>query len=208
MCQAIERLYPGSKYGVGPAIENGFFYDIEIPKSITETDLPRIEKEMKLIIESSYPFIRKELKVKEAIKIFTKKEAKYKIDILKDIENKNIQEVSIYSQGEFTDLCRGPHIPNTSYLKYFKLLSISGAYWKNNAQNPMLHRIYGISFSKKEYLKEYLINLEKAKEYDHRNLGKKMKLFHFHKEAPGMPFWEEKGLIIYNTLKKYIQKKI
>ncbi|BER92337.1 MAG: threonyl-tRNA synthetase [Candidatus Atribacteria bacterium] len=204
MAQAVKRLYPEAKLGVGPAIEEGFYYDFDIPGGIEETALKAIEKEMKKIIKENLPFVRKEVSKKEARDIFEKRGEKYKLEILEEIPE---QRVSIYQNGEFVDLCRGPHVPSTGFIKAFALLSVAGAYWKGKAENPMLQRIYGISFESKEELQAYLERLEEARKRDHRRLGKELDLFSLHEEGPGFPFFHPKGMIIINTLIDFWRKE-
>ncbi len=206
MAQALTRLYPGVKFGVGPAIKDGFYYDVELPdgQKLSDEDLPKIEEEMRKIVEEDVPVERKVLPKEEAIKMFEEMGQVYKVELLKEIED---NEVSIYSQGEFTDLCRGPHIPSTGFIPKdaFKLLNLAGAYWKGIETNPMLQRIYGTVFPNRKELKKYLNWLEEVKKRDHRKLGKDMKLFSFHEEAPAMPFWKPRGVILKNILIDYMR---
>lgn len=204
MAQAVKRLYPEAKLGVGPAIEEGFYYDFDIPGSIEETALKDIEKEMKKIIKENLPFVRKEVSKEEAKNIFQERGEKYKLEILEEIPE---DKVSIYQNGEFVDLCRGPHVPSTGFIKAFSLLSVAGAYWKGKAENPMLQRIYGISFESKEELRAYLKRLQEARKRDHRRLGKELDLFSLHEEGPGFPFFHPKGMIIINTLVDFWRKE-
>ncbi len=204
MAQAVKRLYPKAKLGVGPAIEEGFYYDFDIPGGIEETALKEIEKEMKKIIKENLPFIRKEVSKEEAKKIFQERGEKYKLEILEEIPE---DKVSIYQNGEFVDLCRGPHVPSTGFIKAFSLLSLAGAYWRGKAENPMLQRIYGISFEGKEELQAYLKRLQEARKRDHRRLGKELDLFSLHEEGPGFPFFHPKGMIIVNTLVDFWRKE-
>jgi len=197
MAQAVKRLFPEAKLGVGPAIEEGFYYDFDLPRTLSEEDLPRIEEEMRRIIEENIPFRRREVPKDEAREIFAARGEKYKLEILEEIAD---DTVSIYEQGEFIDLCRGPHVPTTSYIKAFKLLSVSGAHWRGKEGNPMLQRIYGISFDSEEKLKAYLERLEEAKRRDHRRLGRDLDLFSLHEEGPGFPFFHPRGMVIINTL--------
>lgn len=204
MAQAVKRLYPEAKLGVGPAIEEGFYYDFDIPGGIEETALKDIEKEMKKIIKENLPFVRKEVSKEEAKNIFQERGEKYKLEILEEIPE---DKVSIYQNGEFVDLCRGPHVPSTGFIKAFSLLSVAGAYWKGKAENPMLQRIYGISFESKEELQAYLKRLQEARKRDHRRLGKELDLFSLHEEGPGFPFFHPKGMIIINTLIDFWRKE-
>ena len=197
MAQAVKRLFPEAKLGVGPAIEEGFYYDFDLPRTLSEEDLPRIEEEMRRIIEENIPFRRREVPKDEAREIFATRGEKYKLELLEEIADST---VSIYEQGEFIDLCRGPHVPTTSYIKAFKLLSVSGAHWRGKEGNPMLQRIYGISFDSEEKLKAYLERLEEAKRRDHRRLGRDLDLFSLHEEGPGFPFFHPRGMVVINTL--------
>ncbi|WP_438314108.1 threonine--tRNA ligase [Candidatus Caldatribacterium sp. SIUC1] len=197
MAQAVKRLFPEAKLGVGPAIEEGFYYDFDLPRTLSEEDLPRIEEEMRRIIEEDIPFRRREVSKDEAREIFAARGEKYKLEILEEIMD---DTVSIYEQGEFVDLCRGPHVPTTSYIKAFKLLSVSGAHWRGKEGNPMLQRIYGISFDSEEKLRAYLERLEEAKRRDHRRLGRDLDLFSLHEEGPGFPFFHPRGMVVINTL--------
>jgi len=203
MAQAVYRLYPGTKYGVGPAIENGFYYDMDVPVAITEEDLPKIEDEMKRIASEAIPFERLVMSKEEAMRLFQERGDVYKLEILRDIED---DTVSLYRVGEFIDLCRGPHVPNTSYVKHFKLLSLAGAYWRGDERNPMLTRIYGTAFPSEEDLLVYLTKIEEAKRRDHRRIGKELDLFSLQNEAPGFPFFHPKGVVILNTLVDFWRK--
>ncbi|MEJ5284138.1 MAG: threonine--tRNA ligase [Brevinematia bacterium] len=204
MAQAILRLYPDAKFGVGPAIKDGFYYDVVTESKITEDDIVRIEEEMKKIVNENLPIVREELSKAEAKDLFKKNGQKYKLELLDEIEG---EVVSIYRQGEFVDLCRGPHIPFTGMLKAFKILSVSGSYWKGNEKNDSMTRVYGTAFADKESLSTYLNNLEEAKKRDHRKLGKELDLFSFHDEGPGLPFWKPKGLIFKNLLIEFMREK-
>jgi threonyl-tRNA synthetase len=205
MAQAVQRLYPGSKFGIGPAIKDGFYYDIDLPNPIHEEDLPKIEAEMEKIVEESVFFQRKEISKKEALELFNKSNQIYKTELISELEDGTI---SVYQQGDFTDLCRGPHIPSTRQLKAFKLLSMSGAYWRGNEKNAMLTRIYGTAFADKKALKAYLEMLDEAKKRDHRKLGKELDLFHIEDHSPGQIFWHPKGALVYNMLKNHVREKI
>jgi len=197
MAQAVKRLFPEAKLAIGPAIEEGFYYDFDLPRSLTDEDLEKIEEEMRKIIQADLPFKRREISREEAQKIFAERGETYKLEILKEIEENT---VSIYEEGEFLDLCRGPHVPSTGYIKAFKLLSVSGAYWRGKEDNPMLQRIYGISFDSEEKLQAFLTQREEAKKRDHRRLGKELDLFSLHEEGPGFPFFHPKGMVVINTL--------
>lgn len=208
MAQAIEELFPGAKFGVGPPIENGFYYDIDSDKKFSDEDLAKIESKMLEISKRDLKPVRKDLKRADAINYFnSERKDPYKVEILETIA-KDEENVSLYSQGEFTDLCRGPHLPTTAKVKAVKLLSVSGSYWRGDEKRQMLQRIYGISFPKQKELDEYLKNLEEAKKRDHRKLGKELELFSFHEEGPGFPFWHNNGMILLNNLKEYLRGKL
>ncbi|MCS7233407.1 MAG: threonine--tRNA ligase [Synergistetes bacterium] len=202
MAQAVKRIFPGVKLGIGPAIESGFYYDFDHSEGFSPEDLEKIEKEMERIVELDYPVI-KEVKTKDEAKELLKDEP-YKLELLEDIPN---EKVSFYRQGEFVDLCAGPHLPSTGYVKHFKLLSVAGAYWKGNEKNPMLQRIYGTAFPEKEMLEDYLNRIEEAKRRDHRRLGRELELFSLHEEGPGFPFFHPKGMIILNELIDFWRKE-
>jgi len=202
MAQAIEELFPGAKFGVGPPIENGFYYDVDSAHKFTEEDLKKIEDKMLEIAKRDLVTTREELKREDAIAYFKSKRVdEYKVEILEDIA-KNDEYVSLYHQGGFTDLCRGPHMPTTAKLKNVKLLSVSGSYWRGDSDRQQLQRIYGISFPKKKELDEHLHLLEEAKKRDHRKLGKELELFMFHEYSPGAPFWLPNGMVIFKELEK------
>jgi threonyl-tRNA synthetase len=203
MAHAVKDLYPEAQFGVGPAIENGFYYDIDVDSRINSDDLARIEKRMQEIIDSDTPFQREELTKAEAIEFFKKRKDRYKLELLQDMDD---DHPSIYREGNFVDLCRGPHIPSTGRVKAFKLVNISGAYWRGVEKNKMLQRIYGISFPKKKLLDEYLQNLEEAKRRDHRKLGKELELFLITpKVGGGLPLWLPNGTIIRETLESFLR---
>jgi threonyl-tRNA synthetase len=202
MAQAIEELFPGAKFGVGPAIENGFYYDVDSDHKFTDEDLRKIEERMIEISKRDLHPEREEMKRTDAINYFkTKRIDPYKVEILEDIA-KDEDVVSLYHQGKFTDLCRGPHMPTTAKLKYVKLLSVSGSYWRGDSNRKQLQRIYGVSFPKKKELDEYLHLLEEAKKRDHRKLAKDLELFFFHEVSPGAPFWMPNGMIVFRLLEK------
>jgi threonyl-tRNA synthetase len=205
MAQAVQRLYKGAKFAIGPTIENGFYYDIDLPETLNEEDLKRIEKEMKKIIKENIPLERFEMSPEEAIEYFKKEEQPYKVELIEDlVKDLNVESVSLYRQKDFTDLCRGPHLPSTGLVKHFKLLSVSGAYWRGDEHNKMLQRIYGTAFYKKEELEEYLHMLEEAEKRDHRKLGPQLDLFSLHSDvAPGMIFFHPNGTILRRELENY-----
>ena len=204
MAQAVKRLYPNVQVTIGPAIKDGFYYDFDADKPFTDEDLPKIEAEMKKIIKENIPVIRKIMTKKDAIEYFKKNNEPYKVEIIEDID---ADTVSFYEQGDFIDLCRGPHVPSTGYLKSYKLMSVAGSYWRGDSNNKMLSRIYGTAFESKESLDNYLKKLKEAKERDHRKLGKELNLFSFHDEGPGFPFWHPRGMIIYKEVESYIRKE-
>lgn len=203
MAQAIKRLYPNVKLGVGPVIENGFYYDIDMEKIITPEDLPKIEKEMKKIVDEALEIRRVEVSREEAKQRYKEIGDDLKLELIEDIPEG--QPISIYEQGEFFDLCRGVHVPHTGKIKIFKLLNISGAYWRGDSDNKMLQRIYGTAFEKKSQLEEHLRLLEEAKERDHRKLGKELDIFTVsQKVGQGLPLWLPKGATIRRTIERYI----
>ena len=205
MAQAVQRLYKGAKFAIGPTIENGFYYDIDLPQTLNEEDLKRIEKEMKSIIKENIPLERFEMTPQEAINYFKGKDQPYKVELVEDlVKNLNVESVSLYRQKDFTDLCRGPHLPSTGLVKNFKLLSVSGAYWRGDEHNKMLQRIYGTAFYRKSDLDEYLHMLEEAEKRDHRKLGPQLDLFSLHSDvAPGMVFFHPNGTIVRRELENY-----
>lgn len=205
MAQAIKRLYPEIKLAIGPSIDNGFYYDFDTDVAFTPEMLEAIEKEMKKIIKEDLPIERFELPRKEAIKFMEEKEEPYKVELINDLPEDAI--ISFYKQGEFTDLCAGPHVMSTGKIKAVKLLSSSGAYWRGNEKNKMLQRIYGISFPKASQVDEYVNMIEEAKKRDHRKLGKELELFFFDETAPGMAYWMPKGFTMMNTLIDFWRKE-
>lgn len=206
MAQAIKRLYPDAKLGVGPVIEGGFYYDIDVEESLTPEDLPTIEKEMAKIVNENLEIVRKEVSRGEAIQLYKEIGDEYKLELIEAIPEE--ENVTIYEQGEFFDLCRGIHVPSTGKIKEFKLLSIAGAYWRGDSDNKMLQRIYGTAFFKKEELEEHLRLLEEAKERDHRKLGKELSLFfNSQKVGQGLPLWLPKGAAIRRIIERYIVDK-
>lgn len=205
MAQAIKRLFPDAKLTIGPSIEKGFYYDFDVEKPFTEEDLSAIEVEMKKIIKDDLPIERFELPREEAIKLMEEREEPYKVELIKELPEGEV--ISFYKQGEFTDLCRGPHLPSTGCVKAIKLLSSSGAYWRGDEHNKMLQRIYGISFPKASELDEYLNMIEEAKKRDHRKLGKELELFFFDETAPGMAYWMPKGFKMMNILIDFWRKE-
>jgi len=206
MAEAIEQLYPGTKFGIGPSIENGFYYDVDPSngKVLTDADLPEIEAKMKELVREKLPYERKEVSKKEAVDYFSRKGDEYKLELIHELEDGTI---SFYSQGSFTDLCRGPHLPNTEKIKAIKLLSVAGAYWRGDENRKQLTRIYGITFPKQKMLDEYLEMLEQAKERDHRKIGKELELFTFSQRVgQGLPLWLPKGAMLRERLENFLKK--
>ena len=202
MAQAIKRLYPSAKLAIGPSIADGFYYDIDFETPITADDLEKIEAEMKKIIKEALPLERFTLPREEALALMKEKEEPYKVELIEDLPED--EEISFYKQGEFTDLCAGPHLMNTKEVgKAYKLTSIAGAYWRGNEHNKMLTRIYATAFAKKEELEAYITMMEEAKKRDHRKLGKELGLFMMHEAGPGFPFFLPKGMVLKNTLLEY-----
>ncbi len=207
MAQAIKRLYKNVKLAIGPAIDNGFYYDIDSEKPFTTEDLEKIEEEMRKIVKEGYSLEYREMNRKDVIKYYEDLGEIYKVEILKDLGD-DVEKVSFYKQGEFEDLCKGPHIPTIKPIKAIKLLSVSGAYWRGNEKNKMLQRIYGVSFPKKSMLDEYLDKLKEAKERDHRKIGKEQELFMTHElVGSGLPIFLPNGAVIKRILERYIVDK-
>ncbi|MBR2452346.1 MAG: threonine--tRNA ligase [Rikenellaceae bacterium] len=208
LAEALEALYPGIKFGIGPAIENGFYYDVDSPTPITESDLEAIEAKMAELARNKEPMVRREISKDEAMKTFTEKGDQYKTELISALEDGTI---TFYTNGAFTDLCRGPHLPNTGLIKAVKLTSVAGAYWRGDEHNKMLTRIYGVSFPKKSMLDEHLALLEEAKKRDHRKLGKELELFAFSQRVgQGLPLWLPKGTALRDRLEQFlraVQKK-
>lgn len=205
LAQAVKRLYPNVKLAIGPAIDNGFYYDFDSDKPFTEDDLSAIEKEMEKIVKEDLKLERFELPRKEALELVEKMGESYKVELINDLGED--ETISFYRQGEFVDLCAGPHAPSTGRLKAIKLLNVAGAYWRGSEKNKMLQRIYGTAFAKKSQLDEYLAMLEEAKKRDHRKLGKELDLFSLHEEGPGFPFFHPKGMILRNILEDFWRKE-
>jgi len=205
MAHAVQTIYPEAKFGVGPAIENGFYYDIDINSKLTEDDLKKIEDKMLELSKQQNVFERKEISKAEALKFFIEKGDQYKIEIINEIDD-TAEVISLYKEGNFTDLCTGPHLPNAGKIKNVKLLNISGSYWRGSEKNKQLQRIYGISFPKKKMLEEHLLLLEEAKKRDHRKLGKELELFFISpKIGSGLPVWLPKGTVLRETLERYLR---
>ena len=201
MAQAITHLFPGVKFAIGPAIDNGFYYDMDSEHVFTPEDLREIEKEMAKIVKQNLPLVRSEVPRKDALARFAAEKEIYKVELINDLPEDAV--ISLYTQGDFTDLCAGPHCPSTGRVKAFKLMSIAGAYWRGNEKNKMLQRIYGTAFPSKEELDEYLHMLEEAEKRDHRKLGKELDIFSMHDEGPGFPFFHPNGMRIRNAILEY-----
>jgi threonyl-tRNA synthetase len=206
MAQAVKELYPETQVTIGPAIENGFYYDFARKTPFTTEDLEKIETKMREIVKRDEKLVREEWERDEAVKFFEKIGEKYKAEIISSIPAE--QKISLYRQGDFIDLCRGPHAPSTSHVKYFKLMKVAGAYWRGDSKNEMLQRIYGTAWESEESLKNYLHVLEEAEKRDHRKIGRQLDLFHIQEEATGSVFWHHKGFIIYREIENYIRRKI
>jgi threonyl-tRNA synthetase len=205
MAEALEAIYPGVKFGIGPPIENGFYYDVDLNgHTLSPDDLPKVEKKMLELAQQKNNYTRKEVSKADAVKYFTEKGDEYKLDLLQDLADGSI---TFYEQGKFTDLCRGPHIPNTGFIKAVKLLNIAGAYWRGDESKKQLTRIYGITFPKQKELDEYLVMLEEAKKRDHRKLGRELDLFTFSdKVGMGLPLWMPAGAALRERLQQFLQK--
>ena len=201
MAQAVGNLFPGTKYGIGPSIANGYYYDFESEHVFTPDDLVKIEKEMNRLVKEKYAFERKEVSRAEALAYFGDLGEHYKVELIEGLPED--ATISMYTQGNFTDLCAGPHLPSTANIKAFKLMSLAGAYWRGNEKNKMLQRIYGTAFAKPADLEDHLFKLEEAKRRDHRKLGQELDLFSLHEEGPGFPFFHPKGMILRNALEDF-----
>jgi threonyl-tRNA synthetase len=204
LAQATQRLFPDTQVTIGPVIENGFFYDFARKTPFTPEDLEKIEAEMKRIAAEGLPVSRSVMQRDAAVKFFRDKKEEYKAQIIESIPAN--EELSLYAQGDFVDLCRGPHVPNTNKLKVFKLMKVAGAYWRGNSDNEMLQRVYGTAWLNDKDLKQYLTNIEEAEKRDHRKLGKQLDLFHLQEEAPGLVFWHPKGWSIWQVVEQYMRQ--
>lgn len=204
MAQAVKKLYKNVQLAIGPTIKNGFYYDFDLDVSLTQDDLQKIEDEMNKIISRDLKFKRIEVPRKEALKLMSEKNEYYKIELINDLDEN--EQISLYTQGDFTDFCRGPHIPSTRFIKAFKLTSVAGAYWRGDEKNEMLQRIYGVAFATKKDLEKYEKLIEEAKRRDHRKLGRELKLFEIMDEGPGFPFFLPKGVVLKNILIDYWRK--
>lgn len=205
MAYAVQNLYPEAQVTIGPVIENGFYYDFDYKRAFTPDDLEKIEKEMARLAKADIPVTREVCARDEAVQFFLNKGEKYKAELIAAIPENEV--VSLYKEGEFTDLCRGPHVPSTGKLKAFKLMKVAGAYWRGDSKNPMLQRIYGTAWANKEDLNNYLTQLEEAEKRDHRKLGQQLDLFHFEEYAPGAVFWHPKGWRFFQTLIEYMRSR-
>ncbi|OVE79915.1 threonine--tRNA ligase, partial [bacterium I07] len=203
MAQAVQQWFPGTELGIGPSIDNGFYYDFRTGHPLSTEDFDNIESNMQQIIDQDQPFVRKSLSKAEAIDLFQNRNEPFKIEL---IENLPGDHVSVYQNGSFVDLCRGPHVPSTGFVKHFKLLSLAGAYWHGDERNPVMQRIYGIAFPDPKSLRLHLQMLDEAKKRDHRRLAKDLDLFSFHQEGPGFPFWHPNGMILYNQVMDYMRE--
>lgn len=218
---AVRELYPEAKFGVGPVVENGFYYDIDFPTEIGEADLKKIEEKAKEMAKKGLGFERSEMNIDEAIKLFIDKKQDYKVELLKDLKEKgttkvndeemkdvagDVEKVSLYATGEFVDLCRGPHVESSKEIGAFKLTKLAGAYWRGKSENPQLQRIYGVCFATKDELQSYLKMIEEAEKRDHRKIGKEQDIFMVHDFAPGMPFFLQNGMIMFNELLKFARE--
>jgi threonyl-tRNA synthetase len=201
LAQAVKKLWPEAKLAIGPAIDNGFYYDFDLEYRFTEADFLKIQKEMKKIIQANYPLERFELPREEALKLMTEAEEPYKVELINDLPEDSI--ISFYKQGDFTDLCAGPHMESTGQIKAVKIMSVAGAYWRGDSDKKMLQRLYAVSFPTQEELDEYVNRIEEAKKRDHRKIGKEMDLFALYEEGPGFPFFMPKGMIIRNELEYF-----
>jgi threonyl-tRNA synthetase len=205
LAHAVKRLYPTAKLGIGPAIENGFYYDIEFDQPISADELPAIEKEMKKIIKERQPIRRLEMSRQDALKLFREMGENYKLELINDLPEDVV--ISCYEQDDFIDLCAGPHLPHTGMVKAFKLTGLAGAYWRGDERNPMLQRIYGTAFPNNERLEQYLDMIEEAKKRDHRKLGRELELFSLHEEGPGFPFLHNNGMVVWQELTDFWRRE-
>ena len=201
---AIKQMYPDAKMAIGPVIKNGFYYDIELSENLSDLSLKKIEKQIDKLIKQNYDVVREVVSPEKAIEVFQQRNENYKVEIVNEIPKDEI--IALYHHQEYIDMCRGPHVPNTKFLRHFKLTKISGAYWRGDSKNKMLQRIYGTAWDTKEDLANYLTKIEEAEKRDHRKLGKQLNLFHFQETAPGMVFWHPKGWTIYQLLQKFMRE--
>ena len=202
---AIKQLYPNAKMAIGPTIDNGFYYDIDLDVTINDEELAKIEKRMNILVKTNYSVIKQKVSVEEAIALFKERGEDYKLEILEGIHKDD--RPGLYHHEEYVDMCRGPHVPVMKFCQYFKLMKVAGAYWRGNSDNKMLQRIYGTAWADKKQLKAYLKRLEEAAKRDHRKIGKQLDLYHMQEEAPGMVFWHSNGWTIYRELEKYVREQ-
>src|SRR5262249_16638549 len=226
MAASIQEMFPEAKFGVGPVIEEGFFYDVQLSRPLTPEDLQAIEKRMREKVQQNLRFERSEMPLDEAVGMFGQMGQNFKVELLKDLKTRgttaiadlgdanlvgnSLSEVSIYKTGSFTDLCRGPHVKETREIENgsFRLTRVSGAYWRGDQQREQMQRVYGVAFDTKQELDDYFVRLEEAKKRDHRKLGRELGLFTFHQWAPGAAFWLPKGTTLYNTLAQYMRQML
>jgi threonyl-tRNA synthetase len=206
MASVVQRLYPGTQVTIGPAIEDGFYYDFAREKAFTPEDLEKIEAGIRDEIKADHPFVREEISMDDAIQLFERQGEKYKVEIVKDIAAKGAKTLTLYKHGDWIDFCLGPHGPSTGRIGVVKLLNVAGAYWRGDARNAMLQRIYGTAFFDKKDLEAYLHKLEEVKKRDHRKLGPALGLFAFHEVAPGSAFWLPKGTTLYHVLAEAMRR--
>lgn len=203
---AAKQLFPGIQMAIGPVIENGFYYDVDYERSLTQEDLLAIEQRMQQLAKTNYLVVKKVTPRNEVVKVFTERNEPYKLELVRDIPATQT-EMNLYHHEEYVDMCRGPHVPNMSFTKAFKLTKVAGAYWRGDSNNKMLQRIYGVAFASEKELKDYLVMMEEAEKRDHRKLGKQLDLFHFHEEAPGAVFWHPKGWTVFQQLISYMRQR-
>lgn len=205
MAAAVQEMFPEVKFGIGPVIDNGFYYDFDLPRALIPEDLPILEEKMKKLVAEKIPFTREEISKSDALEFFKKADEPYKIELINELEDGTI---TLYRSGKFIDLCKGPHVENSSQVGAFKLTHVAGAYWRGDEKNKMLQRIYAVAFATQKELDEYLVMMEEAKKRDHREIGKKLDLFSFHDEGPGFAFWHNKGVIILQELYGYMREQL
>jgi threonyl-tRNA synthetase len=203
---AAKQLFPGIQMAIGPVIENGFYYDVDYERSLTQEDLLAIEQRMQALAKTNYAVVKKVTARDEVVKVFTERNESYKLELVRDIPATQTA-MNLYYHEEYVDMCRGPHVPNMSFTKAFKLTKVAGAYWRGDSNNKMLQRIYGVAFATEKELKDYLVMMEEAEKRDHRKLGKQLDLFHFHEEAPGAVFWHPKGWTVFQQLISYMRQR-
>lgn len=203
---AAKQLFPGIQMAIGPVIENGFYYDVDYERSLTQEDLQAIEERMKALAKTNYAVVKKVTPRDEVVRVFTERNEPYKLELVRDIPATQ-SAMNLYHHEEYVDMCRGPHVPNMSFTKAFKLTKVAGAYWRGDSNNKMLQRIYGVAFATEKELKDYLVMMEEAEKRDHRKLGKQLDLFHFHEEAPGAVFWHPKGWTVFQQLISYMRQR-